>query len=366
MSFNKPKILFVIPSLETGGSERVLVTLIRNLDPKQFDLSLAILGRNGPFGNDLPPHVTSFDLKVQRVRYAAFSILRLVNDTRPDIVFSFGSHLNFLISAIKALFPKKTRLIIREGTMPREIGTLSRKSWFTTIYRLLYNRSDVVICQSDAMKKSLTQHYGVRVGKICQVYNPVDLRKIDHDAGSVSPFPPKDGSLNILAVGRLELVKRFDLLIREFSRFRTIHTQARLWILGDGSQMSILKQLSSDLGVGNVVNFMGLQSNPYAWMKHADLFVICSAYEGLPNVLLEAIACGCPVLATDSPGGIRDIMTLTHNQNRLVPSNKLEIRPDFFSRTDILKTKTLLLEHFGVENIVNKYEQIMRVMISSA
>ncbi|MFH0958721.1 MAG: glycosyltransferase [Pseudomonadota bacterium] len=354
------KILFVIPTLGSGGSERVLINLLRNLDSRKFDLNLAVVVQGGLFRSMVPKAVKVYDLNLKRVRYAAIPLMRIIKKLNPDVILSFMGHLNFLMSVLKSLIPNHIRLIIRENTMVKENVAASGPWWFSPMYRLLYNRADLIICQSDVMKKGLIDNYGINQDRTKTVYNLVDIENIDSNiVDAPNPYPVDVTFRNILAIGRLSREKRFDLLIRKFARFQKIRPDTQLWILGEGSLLSDLQRLTYNLGVSDFVNFMGFQANPYIWMRHADLFVVCSAYEGLPNVLLEALACGCPVVATDCPGGTREIMELTNNVDRLVPVNEFDLKEEFFETMSFLETRTRLKKHFGPTTIIKQYESIL-------
>lgn len=360
LTVKKTKVLFIIPTLGYGGSERILITLCRCFDQTKFDLSLALVSEGGPFRSMVPPWVNVFDLNLGRVRHAAIPLLRLIKRLNPDAILSFLGHLNLLILALRSFISKRTKLIIRESTIVKVNLEASGGWWFAPMYRLLYNRADTIICQSAAMKNDLIHNYGMNPVKTRIVYNPVDIKQIDLDViDAPNPYPADTTYRNILVVGRLSNEKRLDLLICEFARFRKANLTCRLWILGAGALLDDLQRLSRNLGVSDYVHFMGFQANPYVWMKHADLFVLCSAYEGLPNVLLEALACGCPVVATDCPGGTREIMELTGNTGRLVPVNEFEFREEFFEKINVSKTRRLLEKYFGLATVIKSYESIL-------
>jgi glycosyltransferase involved in cell wall biosynthesis len=121
-----------------------------------------------------------------------------------------------------------------------------------------------------------------------------------------------------VAVGRLVFVKGYDILIKSVPQLLQKYPDSQLWILGAGSAEAELKDLCNSYGLTQNVHFCGFQENPYNWLKYADLFVLSSKFEGLPNVLLEAIACGCPVIALEGPGGTREIMEATDQIHRFV------------------------------------------------
>jgi glycosyltransferase involved in cell wall biosynthesis len=153
--------------------------------------------------------------------------------------------------------------------------------------------------------------------------------------------------------------KNFDKIIKAFEVFSSQVITAQLWLIGSGALIENLMNMSRKMGIGDRVHFLGFQKNPYVWLKHADLFVMCSEYEGLPNVLLEALACGCPVIAADCPGGTREIMELTGNLDRLVPLGKLVISQEMFERKTYEPIRKSLEDNFGLDSVMTDYEKVL-------
>jgi glycosyltransferase involved in cell wall biosynthesis len=169
-----------------------------------------------------------------------------------------------------------------------------------------------------------------------------------------------------VAVGRLTYPKNFAGLIEAFAGFRRDAGCGRLWILGEGPMEAELQQQCRELHLEELVAFTGFQHDLYPWLSHADLFVSSSVYEGLPNVLLEALACGCPVLAADCPGGTREIMELTGNNDKLIPLESFHIPPDLVGKPNNPDTIMLLERHFGLETIIKQYERLLLDVIQES
>jgi glycosyltransferase involved in cell wall biosynthesis len=209
------------------------------------------------------------------------------------------------------------------------------------------------------MLEDLAQNFGASRKRLALIYNPVDLESISEEIrNGESPFGQYKGP-NIVAMGRMAREKNFDKIIKAFEVFSSQVLTAQLWLIGSGALTESLMNISRELGVGDRVHFLGFQKNPYIWLKHADLFVMCSEYEGLPNVLLEALACGCPVIAVDCPGGTREIMERTGNLDRLVPPGKLEIRQEMFERKAYEPIRKSLEDNFGLDSVMKAYEKVL-------
>lgn len=300
-------VLFLVPTLRGGGAERVIVTLLRHLDRARFRPILAVVDLSGAvFRTDVPGDVEVIDLHSSRVRYALPRIACLIHSLRPDVVFSTLGHLNLALAILRPLMPNGPRYFARETTLVTQAnaGHHRPKLW-NWAYRRFYRRFDLVVCQSHAMYNDLVDHHGLPAAKCLVIHNPIDLSLIR----KLSAEGPCDGSsltsreharVRLLAVGRLSKEKGFDLLIEALALCKRPALQ--LTILGEGPLRREMEQLARDRGVGGQILFAGFQSNPYPYFRHADALVLSSRYEGFPNVVLEALACGVPVVSTPVPG----------------------------------------------------------------
>ncbi|HEX5818288.1 MAG TPA: glycosyltransferase [Gemmatimonadales bacterium] len=308
----RTSVCFVVPSLHGGGAERVVLTLLRHLDRTRFRLLLAVLdGRDPAYPGDVPDDVEVIDLGCRRVRRALPAIVRLVRTRRPDVVFSVIGHLNLAMALLRPLLPRTTKLVARETVVVTEV--LADSPWRGLVaqaYRRLYRRFDRVVCQSQDMRDDLVTHHGVPMEQTVVIHNPVDLERIAQLAAA--PLPPADEAafselgVHLVAAGRLTHQKGFDLLIEAIAR--CADPRFRLTVLGDGPLRAELESLARARGLSAVVRFAGFQGNPYPYFRRADAFVLSSRFEGLPNVVLEALACGTPVIATPAPGGTHELL----------------------------------------------------------
>lgn len=298
------RVLFVIQSLEGGGAERVITHVLRGLAPRPFDLHLALFLTSGSYIADVPGSVTIHDLGGHRVRYALPALLRLIWRLRPDVVLAATFTVPVLM-ALRPLFPSGVTLLARESLLAQDqlrAWGPSRLLW--PLPRLLYRQAAGFICPAAAMADELVRTLGVPAERIHHVPNPVDAEEIARRvAGRPSPFAGPGPHL--LGIGRLEPQKGFDRLLQVMER---LGGDGRLCILGTGDGEQPLRAAAERLGVAPRVRFQGFVVNPFVWLRHADLFLQGSRFEGSPNALLEALACGTRVVAFDSPGGTREIL----------------------------------------------------------
>jgi len=301
------KVLFVLPNLEPGGAERLVTMLLQHLPREQLELHIALVARYGLLLESIPDDVEVHHLKAGRVRRVPYPLLRLAWRLRPDVVLSTLGYMNLALIPLWPFLPKGTRLYVREAnTLSAEVQTFPRSGLWTAAYRALYPRADGIVCPARSMAADLVENFGIPEPSIRYIPNPVDVDVIESSARGESPF--RGDGPHVLGVGRLAPQKGFDLMIEAFARFAEKRGSGQLWVLGEGSERAALEQHAVDLGVADRVNLVGHVPNPYPWMRHADVFVLSSQFEGLPNVVLEAIACGTRVAAFDSPGGTREIL----------------------------------------------------------
>ncbi|MFA6222148.1 MAG: glycosyltransferase [Desulfomonilaceae bacterium] len=360
----KQKVVFVLPNVEGGGTHKVMLTLLNHLSRDKFKLHLIVVMNKGEFRRLIPSDIDVTFLNVDWVLKGFLPLLKTIRPIRPDIVLSATGTVNLMAIMMKSFLPKKTKIILRESTCIseslREPHYPRYPRLMRVLYKTLYPKADVVICQSGYMLKDLEENFRVDRRKLRKILNPVDIDQITANLiNSQNPFSSYGEGPQIISAGRLCYAKNFEALISAFNVFQQDNKNARLWILGQGPMKQELINYCHKLRVSDVVFFPGFQANPYPWFKYADFFVSSSRFEGLPNVLLEALACGCPVLATDCPGGTREIMELTGNADRLMDPANLKILPEHFERTNRSKTLDSLGKHFGVSTIVEKYEQVL-------
>ena len=355
----KMRVLFLIPSLEVGGAERVFCHLLTALPRSQFEVHLAVLNGNGPLRKSLPADVCVHDLKSSRASRSVLALLRLLWKLRPDRVLSTGSHLNILISGLRPLFPPGCRLLIRASSTMLQLDQV-QGGWLTQLAKLSYRLADWVVAQSLAGAVEMQQKLRLSGDRMSHIYNPVSFDRIDAVADVADcPFGDEPSALKILTVGRLDPAKGLERLIEAFPSLLQHRPSAKLWIVGEGAERPKLERLIQTLGLNRSVQLVGFDANPWRWMRQADLFVLCSHFEALPNSLLEAIACRCPVVTLDVPGGTREIMEQLGLSTRVV-SRLEEWKDEWFERpnANVRQSAEAL---FGMETIVEQYTRLLLV-----
>ncbi|PQA92034.1 glycosyl transferase [Chryseobacterium shigense] len=352
----KISVIFILPDLETGGAERIVTTIANHLSRDRFEPKILLLRKQGGYLNFLKKDVEIIDINTERIRHSLKPILGEIYRRKPDIVFSGFGEVNAYLAMFIKLFPR-TKFIARETNVVSQHVTRKEIKFFYNFY----NNYQKIIAQSDDMMHDLVDHFNIKKKKIVKINNPVDFDFINEKLeGSVKPEGFKYNYKNVVAIGNLSGRKGFDNLLKVFSRLK--NENILLHILGDGKDKDVLLQMKDFLGLKNVI-FHGRQDNPYQFLKFADLFILSSRYEGFPNVLLEAGACGTYSLANNCPGGINEI--IQHQVNGEVAD--IENYDNFSQRVmNVLQEnhnrdaiKNSIRSRFSKNIILDKYEKVL-------
>ncbi|MDR3739978.1 MAG: glycosyltransferase [Terracidiphilus sp.] len=305
---DRPRLLLLIPHLGGGGAERVFDLIARQLPTEKYEIHVGLVTQACPVMETLPASVMVHAIGAARVRSAGLALIRVVRQIRPALILSTMAHLNFLVLALRPMFPRGTRILVRQnGTASAMLKDLRCPAWTRTLYQVLYPRADRVLCQSLAMAQDLLEFSRVSEERIALVPNPVDLSSIRRLA--ISPHSEWNGpGPHLLAVGRLRHEKGFDTLLNAFRAVRDQIYSADLTIAGDGPEEARLKQLCRSLALEGDVRFTGYVPAPSRYFPGASLFVLPSRHEGMPNALLEAAAGGLPIVTTPACEGLVELL----------------------------------------------------------
>jgi glycosyltransferase involved in cell wall biosynthesis len=306
------RVAFVLPSLHGGGAERAAVHIVNSLDAQQWDRSMYLATRVGPYLNDVSPgvRIASGDEVSRHSQWLA--LRRFLAGERPDIVMAFLSYFTVLTAAraiagrIRVVFNQQTPM----SAFLEDADYAWRQPWRRQVFagatRMGFNAADAVVATSQGVADDLEHAFGVRRDHVTIIPNPVDLQTVKRRAREPLDRPRQEQAPTIVAAGRLADAKNYPLLIDAMSLVLG-RVPARLVILGQGEREAMLRGLVAERGLSDAIEFAGFQENPWKHIARAEVFVLTSRYEGFGNVLIEAMACGVPVVATASPG-TRDIV----------------------------------------------------------
>lgn len=309
----KARIALFLRTLGGGGAERVLLNLASGFIEYGLDVDLVVSAGEGLDLWTIPDGVRVIDLKAPRLSASLPALIQYLKRERPDAIIPSLHYANEVALAAKYLSGVPTKVLIPEHNMlSRELKSHeqgSRKHLIPLAVRWLYPLADAVVAVSNGVAADLEILTGLPRDRIHTIYNPVilpDLQKRAQQPLDHPWFKPGEPPV-ILGVGRLEPQKDFPTLIRAFAQVREVRP-ARLVILGWGPDRPKLESLIQELGIGADVDLPGFISNPISYMAKASVFALSSAWEGLPTVLIEAMAVGLPVVSTNCESGPDEIL----------------------------------------------------------
>lgn len=313
-------ILLVLPSLERGGGERVLLQLARSFLAAGREVHLAILLGGGPLRGEVPSTAVLHELVGAGKRAMGFSLawhafpklVSLLRTVEPQAVLSTmtGTNLLTVLACMRARIDP--RLVLREASSlvnARSIFKRHAMHW-------LYRRADAVIAVSTGVAEDL-RGLGVPDDRIRVIHNPVDRERLRGLAAAGPILPGVEDRPYVVALGRLTEAKDYPTLLRAYAASALRHSH-RLVIVGEGEERPKLKNVVRKLGIADRVLFAGALDNPFHVLAGAAMLVLSSRWEGYPNVLLEALALNVPVVATDCRHGPRELLGDCRH-GRLVP-----------------------------------------------
>ncbi len=368
------KILLVINSLEGGGAERVACTLAQHWSAQGHALTIVTL-HGGPIVYDLPPEVKLHSLEARRllrgpgrlalVPVGAFELARFLKQLQPDATISFLTRAN-LLHILTRWFGNRSPVYISERSFSEAEYVGPRRVVGMMVQRL-YPLATRIIAISDGVKNSLGR-MGVPLANITTIYNPQNLDEIRAEARLSSDKPRVGGSFRMVMAGRLAEPKDYATLLEALAVLvGKRKLDVRLVVLGEGTNKAMLHDKARALGIADCVEWMGWVDNIHAVMATCDVFTFASTYEGFGNVLVEAMACGLPVVSTDCPGGPREILEggkhgfLVPIRDHVAIADAVEsLATDPAVYADYKKRALERAESFDVASVAERYLKILK------
>ena len=383
-----PRLALAVPSLAGGGAEISTLRLARGLLGQGHSVDLLLFRDQIELREELPsgarkfllddaeiptfrdrekpvPHLRHWTTLLMRRRNwrQAHFVAGYLQEHRPDVLLP-------ALPDAKVACLLANRLVRRRPiTVPVIRNDLRSRSWRTlTLYRDLLRDADHIVAVSSGTADSVPRCLGIPASRVSVIYNPVISKEITHLAQETPDHPWLRSASKIpivLAAGRLARFKDFPTLIRAFdiaSRQRPL----RLIILGEGSRRGRLEALVRSRGLGDRVSLPGWVRNPFACMSRASVVVTSSRYEGLSNVLIQALACGCPCVSTDCPSGSREILQ-DGRIGPLVPvGDYRRLAGAILNVLEHPPPRQLLLERarcFSAERALTRYQHLLAALL---
>lgn len=361
----KVTISLLVPDLRGGGAERVAVNLANGFLQYGYSVEMVLLRVTGEFLDELHPQVRVVDLHANRLRDSIVPLIRYLRKSRPEALLACMWPLSVIAPLARMLARVSTRVVVAEHTTWSRDELLDRFTlgWqIRTSMNLFLPKAAGVVAVSQGAADDLAQFANIDRDFITVIYNPVVGKGKSAINGLHSPVGWWSGPhRRVLAVGALKPIKDYSTLLRAFS---ILHQQinVRLLILGEGLCRSALEIQAQELGIADSVFVPGFVADTVPYYCHADLHVLSSKGEGLPTVIIEALACGTPVVSTDCPSGPREILC-DGKFGRLVPVGEAEALAIAMAESleaahdrEALKVRA---QDFSIDKAVERYLELL-------
>ncbi len=364
----KLKAAFFLPDLRIGGAEHMMTVIASALVRRGYDIDFVLVKAKGGYLDKLDARIRVVDLKSPSTYHCLPRLIHYLRGNQPNAMISALdlSNLFAIIARMISGYPQK--LFIRLDNTQSQTKRSPIKKWLEKfLINALYPSADGIIAVSKAVGEDFILFTKKSSKKLTVIFNPILNKAIMEKKNQPLDHPwfiHHDLPI-ILGIGRLSEQKNFPLLINAFAN---IHEQmpCRLIILGEGPERKRLESMVDSLVLSEHVLMPGIVSNPYNYLAKADLFVLSSNYEGLPTVLVEALACDCPVVSTDCLSGPREILD-GGRFGKLVPVGDLErlvtaIGENLQKPPVVIDPKWL--DQFEEEKIVDQYLELMKLPLN--
>lgn len=344
-----------------GGAQRSLAIIASEFTKRGLDVDLLLAQAKGRYFNEIRTDVNVVDFNARRFLTSFPQLIRYLQNTKPDALLTTLIHVDFAAIFAKYFAKTDTRVITRIASTI-SINTHYENNrlikFISTLSPYFYPHSNHIIAVSNGVASDFSEFTKIPKKLIETIYNPVITpqlcrmakENIDH------PWFIGDQPPVILAVGRLAPQKDYPTLIKAFSLVHE-RTPARLVILGEGKERSHIESLINQLNLGKDVYMPGFVDNPFSYMSNSKVFVLSSGTEGLPGSLIQALACGCPVVSTDCPNGPAEILD-GGKYGYLTPVGDVEALADRILRVLSGEAKSIdpkWLDQFNIDPVVDKY-----------
>jgi glycosyltransferase involved in cell wall biosynthesis len=362
------QIVFVIYSLQAGGAERVLSIMANHWSGKSHKIKVITLDDGSkPSFYDIDPRIQQISLDVAGASKNGFAgilnnfrrIYKLrtaIRKTQAETIISFMTETNVL--TLIASYGLRIPVVVTEHTDP---WTGPVADVWSKLRLWLYPRANRVVVLNERAREFFDKSPDITT---MVMPNPVVIED-DKEPGNLNNEAISDHL--IVAMGRLSQEKRFDLLIRAYSKVATEHKDWNLIILGEGPEREALETLREELGLADRIMLPGTVKHPHVLLKRSDMFVSSSELEGFPMALCEAMACGLPVITTEYHSAAHDIVKDGHNgiivpagDEQVLAETMIQLIEDPGERTRLADNSPEVGIRFSVDAVMERWEQLLK------
>jgi glycosyltransferase involved in cell wall biosynthesis len=362
------KVAIYLDALQGYGADRVLVKIANGLANRGIQVDFVLSKQINKANQGIHPAIQIFGLGSSRANVVknVFGLTRYLRIHKPDVLFSSIHFNNVTAATALVLSGVKSKLVVRQAnTLRYQLKSYPFPTGWALGFctRLAYRKADLIVSQSKGMSRDITSFMKADPKKVQLIYNPTVTPDIFEQAQQPTDHAWFDQGVApvILAGGRLKPQKDFTTLIQAFAKVKQQILDARLVILGEGPQRQELEDLVVQLGVTDSVDLAGFQKNPYAFIAMTNVFVLSSQYEGLPNILIEALALGKKIVSTDCQSGPAEILKYG-KYGRLVPTGDpdqlADAILDALEEPIACSRKPQATEDFNQDSQVEKYIEV--------
>jgi glycosyltransferase involved in cell wall biosynthesis len=369
-----------------GGSERQILNLLARLDRSRFEPLLYLVYRMGELLPEVPSDVPiiafwdhhryprwNYPGRIHRMQVR--HLHQVLRQQRIDVVYD-RALLTTLVTgpATRRAAVPRLSTIVSDPHRDLEASGGRFKVWKRRMLRKAYQQAQRVITVSEDLRQRAIAYYQLDPQRTITINNPIDIERADRCA-SREPIELAADRFHVICAGRLQYEKGYAFLLQAVDEL--VHRRGRktvqVHLLGQGPQENELKRFVEERGLGEHVIFEGFQQNPFRFYRAAHLVCLPSVYEGMPNVLLEALACGTPVLATDCPCGPRELLD-DGRYGRLVPPADAQALADALEdalthyepwQTQVSSARAWLIQHYSLNHAVRSIETLLSAAVAA-
>jgi len=365
MQSSPPCLAIFFHDFGVGGAERVMLQLARGFIDLGHPVDLVIGRAEGPLLSEVPSRARIINLDVGNPFSMFVRLMRYLRAERPGALLSPFEVTSVIAILAKRISRVSTRVVIRISV---HLSKNKRTRWKKLVEKLVvskvYPLADGIVTVSRGAAQDLSVYARISPAHIQVINNPVISDELLLAAGKPveHPFFNADEDPVILGVGRLTEQKDFSTLIQAFDILRK-RIPSRLIILGDGEERPALENLIRASGLQDVVDLFGFELNPFAFMKKASVFVLSSKWEGLPGVIIQALACDCPVVSTDCLSGPSEILK-NGQYGHLVPIGDIEALASAIESVlsgDVRHPPKSWLEQYQIDFVIPQYKAALGI-----
>lgn len=353
--------IFFITDFSGGGAESVFTRVANSLVRRKHNVTFIVKKNQGKLSKNLDSQIKIIELKSNNILSDVVVLgyyLKKFDFERFYTTLDRPNLVGFLASTLAGVRNKhfaRVAAVHSEHILRTEFF---KRKLLLSMLGILYPLFGNMVSVSNSVKLDLIKNYGVSDKKILKIYNPIK-RRIDSEP--VAPLNDYNSQFRIIVVGRLAKQKNVDKIIYVFKRFRELETNSELVILGDGDDRQFLERLTVELKVNDSVKFLGFVENPDYYFQHSDLFILFSSWEGLPNVVLDALNHNVQIIVSDAPGGSCELID-SGRFGFIVPNEneKALLQAMLTAKSNPMKVdqiaKQEFLRNFDLECVTDLYE----------